>query len=163
MKSNIIDSSKTFGRYFEDFEVGSVIKHWPRMALKPFDCASGELLTMNQHPLHIDSNFASKSQYQEILVVGTYIFSLVVGQSVRDISGKAIANLEYESVVHNAPVFIGDTIYSETEILKKRESRSKPDRGIVCVETRAYNHKGEKVLTLRRHVLVPIRGDKNDK
>jgi len=118
---------------------------------------------MNQHPLHIDANFAAKSQHQRILVVGTYVFSLVVGQSVRDISGKAIANLEYESIIHHAPVFIGDTIYSETKILSKGTSRSKPDRGIVHVETRAYNQESEKVLTLRRRILIPKRGNENGK
>ena len=163
MKDIIIDSSETFGRFFEDFEAGSIIKHWPGKTISEYDCHLFSLLTMNQHPLHIDAHFASKSQYKQILVVGTYIFSLVVGQSVRDISGKAIANLSYESVTHNAPVFVGDTIYSETRILEKRESRSKPDRGIVCVETSAYNQKGKKVLTLRRHILIPKCGDKNGK
>ncbi|MDD1698424.1 MAG: MaoC family dehydratase, partial [Methanoregula sp.] len=112
----------------------------------------------NHHPLHIDAHFAAQSQHRQNLVVGTYVFSLVVGQSVRDISGKAIANLEYESVTHDAPVFIGDTIYSETEVLEKKESRSKSDRGIVYVETRAHNQKDEKVLTLRRRILIPKRG-----
>ncbi|MHA2181821.1 MAG: MaoC family dehydratase [Promethearchaeota archaeon] len=163
MKNSIIDSSKNFGRFFEDFEVGSIIKHWPGKTITEYDCHLFSLLTMNQHPLHIDAHFASKSQHKQILVVGTYVFSLVVGQSVRDISGKAIANLEYESVVHNAPVFIGDTIYSETEVLEKRESRSKADRAIVYVETRANNQKGEKVLTLRRRVLIPKRGYEDDK
>ena len=163
MKNKIIHSSETFGRYFEDFEEGSIIKHWPGKTITEYDCHLFSLLTMNQHPLHIDSNFAAKSQHQRILVVGTYIFSLVVGQSVRDISGKAIANLEYESIIHHVPVFIGDTIYSETKILSKGTSRSKPDRGIVHVETRAYNQEGEKVLTLRRRVLIPKRGNKNGK
>jgi acyl dehydratase len=158
MKNNIIHSSETFGRYFEDFEVGTVIKHWPGKTISEYDSHLFSLLTMNHHPLHIDAHFASKSQHKQILVVGTYVFSLVVGQSVRDISGKAIANPEYESVTHDAPVFVGDTIYSETEILEKRESRSKADRGIVYLETRANNQKGEKVLTLRRRVLIPKRG-----
>jgi acyl dehydratase len=88
-------------------------------------------------------------------VVGTYVLSLVVGMSVPHISGMAIANLEYENVVHNGPVFIGDTIYAESEILDVRESKSKNDRGIIYVETVACNQKNEKVLTLRRKVLLP--------
>jgi acyl dehydratase len=75
--------------------------------------------------------------------------------SVSDISGKCIANLDYEKITHEGPVFPGDTLYARTEILSKRESRSKPELGIVYVETRMYNQNGEKVLTLRRHILVP--------
>ena len=112
---------------------------------------------MNHHPLHLDNPFAELSQHKQILVVGTYIISLVVGMSVRDISGEAIANLDYEKIVHNAPVFIGDTIHAETEILGKRLSESKQDRGIVYVETTAYNQRDIKVLTLRRHVLIPTK------
>jgi acyl dehydratase len=110
---------------------------------------------MNHHPVHLDAHYASQTQHGKILVVGTYVFSLVVGQTVRDISGKAIANLDYEKVKHSAPVFIGDTIYSETEILSKMESRSKNDRGIVYVETKAYNQNKEEVLVFRRNVLIP--------
>jgi acyl dehydratase len=88
-------------------------------------------------------------------VVGSYIFSLVVGMSVKDISGKAIANLNYDKIIHDKPVFIGDTLIAETEILEIRESEKKPDRGIVYVETKAYNQKNEKVLTFRRHILIP--------
>ena len=89
---------------------------------------------------------------------GALVLSLVVGMSVRDTSGKAIANLEYERITHDAPVFQGDTIYAESEILKVRESRSRSDRGIVFVESRAFNQRDEKVLTMRRHFLVPKRG-----
>ncbi len=158
MTKKIIDTEESFGRYFEDFEAGTVIKHWPGKTITEYDCHLFSLLTMNHHPLHLDSHFAAQSQHKQLLVVGTYVFSLVIGQSVRDISGKAIANLEYESVTHDAPVFIGDTIYSETEVLEKKASRSKSDRGIVHVETRAYNQKGIKVLTLRRRILIPKRG-----
>ena len=97
-------------------------------------------------------------QHGKILVVGTLVFSLVVGMSVKDTSGKAIANLEYESIKHDAPVFQGDTIYAESEILDLRDSKSKSDRGIVYIETRAFNQNKQKVLTLRRKFLAP----KND-
>jgi acyl dehydratase len=89
--------------------------------------------------------------------VGTLVLSVIVGMSVSEISGKALANLDYEKITHDGPVFIDDTLYAETEILDVRESKSKPNRGIIYVETRAFNQKDEKVLTLRRHVLVPKR------
>ena len=143
-----------YGRFFEEFDVGKIYKHFPSKTITESDNNLFCLLTMNHHPVHLDIEYAKNSQHGKILVVGTYVFSLVVGMSVRDISGKAIANLEYKSVVHNGPVFIGDTIHAETEILKKRQSKSKNDRGIVYVETRAYNQKDEKVLTLRRHILI---------
>ena len=91
------------------------------------------------------------------MVVGTYVLSLVVSMSVPEISGAAIANLEYEKIIHNAPVFIGDTIYAESKILEVSESKSKPDRGILYVETIASNQNNIKVLTLRRRVLLPKR------
>lgn len=151
---NGIDS---FGRCYEDFNEGDIFKHWPGKTITESDNNFFTLLTMNHHPLHLDKNFAEKSQHERILVVGTFVFSLVVGQSVRDISGQAIANLEYEAVIHHAPAFIGDTIYSETTVLQKIPSKSKPDRGIVYVETVAYNQNTEKVLSFRRKVLIPKR------
>lgn len=146
-----------FGRYFEEFEVGEVIKHWPGRTILEADDTWFSLLTMNQHPLHIDAHYASQTQHGQRLVVGTLVFSIVVGMSVSDISGRAIANLEYEEIKHQGPVFHGDTIYAESRILDKRESRTKPDRGIVYVETHGLNQRGETVLTLKRRVLVPKR------
>jgi len=144
-----------FGRYFEDFTVGEVLQHDLHKTVLESDNNLFTLLTMNHHPVHLDKEYCQGQQHGRILVVGTYVFSLVVGLTVADISGKAIANLDYEKVTHDRPVFIGDTLRAETEILDKRESRSKPDRGIVYVETRAYNQSDEKVMTLRRHVLIP--------
>jgi acyl dehydratase len=115
------------------------------------------LLTMNQHPLHIDANYAGKTQHGQCLVVGTLVFSIAVGLSVADISGRAIANLGYDEVKHLGPVFAGDTIYAASKITRKRESATKPDRGIVSVETKAYNQKEELVLSFRREVLLPKR------
>lgn len=145
----------SFGHYLEEFQTGHIYKHWPGKTVTEGDNTLFCLLTMNHHPLHLDAHFASASQHGRCLVVGTYVFSLVVGLTVRDISGKAIANLEYESVNHHAPVFIGDTLYAETEILDVRESRSKKDRGIIYVETRAFNQDNIKVLSFRRKVLIP--------
>ncbi len=146
-----------FGRYFEEFEVGEVIRHWPGRTISEADDTWFSLLTMNQHPLHIDEHYARQTQHGQRLVVGTLVFSLVVGMSVADISGRAIANLEYESIKHIGPVFHGDTIYAESRILDKQESRTKPDRGIVYVESHGLNQRGETILTLRRRVLIPKR------
>ena len=151
MKQNKLN----FGRYYEKFTVGDIIIHSQTKIISESDNNNFCLLTMNHHPVHLNKEYAKQTQHGKILVVGTYIFSLVVGLSVRDISGKAIANLDYEKITHDRPVFIGDTIYAETEILDKRESKSKPDRGIVYVETKACNQNNEKVLTFRRHVLIP--------
>ena len=109
---------------------------------------------MNHHPLHTNIDYAVKNQHGKILVVGTLVFSLVVGITVPDISGKAIANLVYEDIRHLAPVFLNDTIYARTKILDKRDSKSKPDRGIVYVETIGYNQNGEDVISFRRKVLI---------
>jgi len=146
-----------FGRYFEEFEPGQVFQHWPGRTISEADDTWFSLLTMNQNPLHIDEHYAQHTQHGQRLVVGTLVFSIVVGLSVADISGRAIANLEYEEVKHTAPVFHGDTLYAESRILDKIESKTKPDRGIVCVETRGLNQRGEVVLTLKRRVLIPKR------
>jgi acyl dehydratase len=147
----------TFGRVYEEFEPGQRFMHEPGRTLTESDNQLFSLLTMNHHPLHIDAHYAAQTQHGQRVVVGTLVFSVVVGMSVPDISGRAIVNLEYESVKHTAPVFIGDTIYAETDVLEKRESASKPDRGIVYVETRGRNQHGEVVLEFRRRVLVPKR------
>jgi acyl dehydratase len=146
-----------FGRYFEDFVVGEVVKHYPGRTITEADDMLFCMLTMNHNPLHIDANYAAHTQHGQPLVVGTLVFSLAVGMSVPDISGHAIANLEYSEIKHLAPTFHGDTIYAQTEILDKRESHSKPDRGIVWVETTAFNQRKEKVLSLKRTLLVPKR------
>jgi len=145
------------GRFFEDFTVGEVIRHWPGRTIRDFDDTWFTLMTMNTNPLHFDEHFASQSQHGRCLDNGTLVLALTVGMSLRDISQNAIANLEYESVRHVAPTFHGDTIYAESEILEKTESRSKPDRGVVYLETRARNQRDEVVLTLRRRVLIPTR------
>ena len=142
------------GLYYEDFEVGSTIHHALSKTIFESDNNFFSLLTMNHHPVHTNSDYASKNQHGKILVVGTLVFSLAVGITVPDISGNAIANLEYERVKHLAPVFIGDTIYVRSTILDKRESKSKNDRGIVYVESIASNQLGMDVLSFRRSVLV---------
>jgi len=144
-----------FGRYYEEFTVGEIIKHHPGRTITEADGMMFCMLTMNHNPLHIDAHFASQTQHGQPLVVGTLVFSLAVGMTVPDISGHAIANLEYTEIRHLAPTFHGDTIYVQTEIMDKRESRSKADRGIVWVETSAHNQRGEEILTFKRAVLIP--------
>jgi len=156
----IYDMKDNYGKYFEDYKAGDIYKHWPGKTITEGDNNLFTLLIMNHNPLHIDKKYCEGTQHGQILVVGTLVFSLVAGMSVSDISGKAIANLDYENITHDGPVFIGDTIYAETEILETRESRSKPDRGIIYVETKAFNQNGEKVLTFRRHALIMKKGAK---
>lgn len=119
-------------------------------------------MTMNHHPVHTNVDYASHNQHGKILVVGTLVFSLAVGITVPDISGKAIANLGYEDVKHLHPVFINDTIYVRTKVLSKRESRSKKDRGIVYVESIASNQDDVDVLSFRRNVLVKKKSSDNE-
>jgi len=146
-----------FGRCFEEFEVGAVYKHWPGRTITEYDDTLFSMLTMNYNPLHIDAYYAESTQFKQRLVVGPLIFSIALGMSVPDVSGKAIANLEFENVKHLAPTFHGDTIYAETRVLDKRLSSGKPDRGIVTVETIAYNQRGENVLSFKRRVMVPTK------
>lgn len=142
------------GRYFEEFEEGGIIRHKLSKTIFESDNNLFSLLTMNHHPIHLNAHYAEQNQHGKILVVGTLVFSLSVGMTVPDISGRAIANLGYERVTHDGPVFIGDTLYAESTILEKRESQSKPDRGVIYVETRVVNQHGQRVLTFRRHVLI---------
>lgn len=145
------------GLYYEDFEVGGEIRHALSKTIFESDNNFFSLLTMNHHPVHTNIDYASRNQHGKILVVGTLVFSLAVGITVPDVSGKAIANLDYECIKHLSPVFIGDTIYVRTKVLDKRESKSKTDRGIVYIESTAYNQNGVDVLTFRRHILVKKR------
>ena len=154
----IYDMKATFGKYFEDYIKGDIYKHWPGKTITEGDNNLFTLLIMNHNPLHIDKKYCEGTEYGQILVVGTLVFSLVAGMSISDISGKAIANLDYENITHDGPVFIGDTIYAESEILETHESRSKSDRCIIYVETKAFNQNGEKVLTFRRHALIMRKG-----
>ena len=153
----IHDGRANFGGYLEDFVPGDIYKHWPGKTVTEADNHLFSLITMNSSPLHIDEAYMAEHQHGQILVVGPLVISLLVGMSVRDTSGKAVANLVYEKITHDAPVFQGDTIYGESEILETRESRSRPDRGIVYMESRAFNQDGIKVVTLRRRFLVPKR------
>jgi acyl dehydratase len=149
---------RPFGRYYEDFEPGDIYKHWPGKTITEFDDHLFCMMTMNHHPLHTDAWFAERqTQFGKNVVVGNLVYSLVLGMSVPDVSGVAIANLEVESLQHKKPTFHGDTIYAETKVLDKKESKSKPDRGVVSVETRGFNQRGEEVCYFRRSVMIPKR------
>src|SRR5919107_3303733 len=146
-----------YGRYLEEFEVGDVYKHWPAKTVTEADDHLFCLITMNHHPLHINDVYASQSQQGQNVVVGPLVYSLALGMSVGDVSGKAIANLATEELSHPAPVFHGDTLFAESEVLEVRPSQSKPDRGVVKVHTRVLNQDGVLVAEFKRLVLVPRR------
>ena len=149
-------ASMQFGRTYEEFEIGAVYRHWPGKTVTEYDDHLFCLLTMNHHPLHLDAHFAGEStDFGKNVVVGNYVYSLLLGMSVADVSGKAIANLEVESLRHVAPTFHGDTLYGQSEVLAKRESASKDDRGVVHVETKGCNQNGTLVGVFRRLVMVP--------
>jgi acyl dehydratase len=120
------------------------------------------LITMNHHPLHINDVYAHQSQQGRNVVVGPLVYSLALGMSVSDVSGKAIANLATEELSHPAPVFHGDTLFVESEVLEVKPSRSKPDRGTVRVHTRVLNQDGVLVAEFKRLVLVPRKNQLDD-
>ncbi len=146
---------RPFGRSFEDFEVGDVYRHWPGKTITEYDDHLFCMLTMNHHPLHTNAWFAEQDTPQgRNVVVGNLVYSLVLGMSVPDVSGSAIANLEIETLQHKNPTFHGDTIYAVTTVTDKVPSSSKPDRGVVTVESRGFNQDGVEVCFFRRKVLV---------
>ncbi|MGX6648765.1 MaoC family dehydratase [Maricaulaceae bacterium MS644] len=149
---------ETFGRYFDDFHEGDIYEHRPGKTVTEYDNHLFTLLTMNTHPMHFDAEFAKASEFGKNLVVSPYTLALVIGMSVTDVSQKAVANLGMDEVKFTAPVFAGDTIYAESEVLGKRESKSRPTQGIVTVLTRAFNQKGEQVITFKRNMLIPKQG-----
>lgn len=164
LTSDNTNKAFAFGRYFEEFNKGDIYSHTLGKTITESDNNLFSLITMNHHPVHLDTCYAQKGQHKKILVVGTLVFSLIVGLTVRDISGKAIANLCYEDIKHHGPVFINDTLYAESEVLDTRASKSKSDRGIVYIETRGYkvnSSTSDKVLVIsyRRKVLIPKRPD----
>ena len=146
---------RPFGRCLEDFSVGDVYKHWPGKTITEADDHLFCMITMNHHPLHTNAYFAQHESVQgRNVVVGNLVYSLVLGMSVPDVSGAAIANLEVESLIHRAPTFHGDTIYAETHVLEVTPSSSRHDRGVVTVESKGFNQEGEEVCYFRRKVMV---------
>lgn len=149
------ETAYPFGRYLENFKEGDIYRHCPGKTITESDNNLFSLLTMNHHPLHLNIEYAKLSQHQKVVVVGTLVFSLVVGMTVRDVSGKAIVNLGYQNIYHVKPVYINDTLYAETTVIEVRASKTKFDRGIVKVETRAYNQNNELVIKFSRRILIP--------
>ena len=136
---------ESYGRYLEDFEVGDVYEHRPGRS-------------MNQHPLHFDREYGRKSEFGQVLVNSCLTISLVTGMSVSDISQKTVANLGWDKVRLTGPVFIGDTIYAQSTVLSIRESKSRPNQGIVTVETVGLKQDDTQVISFERSMLIPKRG-----
>jgi acyl dehydratase len=149
---------ESFGRYFEDFKVGDVYEHRPGRTVTEADNIWFTLLTMNQHPLHFDAAYSARTEFGRPLVNSCLTLAIVTGMSVSDVSWKAIANLGWDKVRLSAPVFAGDTIYAESEVLAVRESRSRPGQGIVTVRTTGKKADGTVFMTFERSILVPKRG-----
>lgn len=142
------------GKYFEDLTVGMRIKHALGRTVTEMDNMLFNALTLNTQPLHINEDFAAKSQYGTRIVNGIFTLGLVIGITVSDLTeGTIIANIGYERVLHPHPVFHGDTIYVESEVLHKRDSSSKPDRGIVRLKHMGLNQNGVVVVEVERSVL----------
>ncbi len=146
------------GRFFEDFEVGDVYEHPLGRTVLATDNIWFTLLTQNTAPIHFDCHYSAQTEFGKPLVDSTFTLALVTGQSVTDISQNVFANLGWEDVKLPNPVFEGDTIYSQTEVLEKRESKSRPNVGIVKVKTTGFNHEGTVVIEFLRTILVYKRG-----
>ena len=142
------------GRYYEDFTVGDIYKHPFGRTVTETDNVWMTNVTMNINPMHFNEAYAAQTEFDERLVDGTFVIALAVGMSVIDVSVNATANLGYDDIRHHAPVYHGDTIFAESEVLSKRESSSRDHVGIVTTELRAYNQEGIKVLSLERTPMV---------
>lgn len=146
---------ESYGRYLEDFKEGDVYEHRPGRTITETDNTWFTLLTMNQHPLHFDREYGEKTEFGRVLVNSCLTISLVTGMSVSDVSQKTIANLGWDKVRLTGPVFVGDTIYAESKVLSIRESKSRPNQGIVTVETRGLKQSGDQVIVFERSMLIP--------
>ena len=153
---------ESFGRCFEDFRVGDVYEHRPGRTISEADNTWFTLLTMNTHPMHFDAAYAAKTEFGRPLVNSCLTLSIVAGMSVSDLSQKAIANLGWDKIRLTAPVFAGDTIYAESEVLAARASASRPTQGIVTVRTTGTKADGTVFMSYERSFLVPTRGHSVD-
>lgn len=147
-----------FGRYYEDFVVGDIYEHRPGRTLSETDNTWFTLLTMNTHPMHFDAEYAKHSEFGRCIICSPLTVAVIVGQSVTDVSQKAIANLGWTNIRMTHPLFAGDTLTSETEVTAKRESKSRPDAGIVSVKSSGFNQDGILVCDFERTILVARRG-----
>lgn len=163
MRDGVVEVSpgrfrETFGRCFEDFEVGHVYEHRPGRTITDTDNVHFTLLTMNTHPMHFDYEFAKNTEFKKPLVCSPLTVALMVGMSVSDTSQKALANLGWDKIRLTHPLFPGDTLYAESEVLDKRESSSRPEQGIVTIKTIGKNQHGDVVCTFERTMLIWKRG-----
>ena len=149
---------ESIGRYYEDFVVGDIYEHRPGRTISEADNTWFTLLTMNTHPLHFDVEYGKASEFGRCLVASPLTLAILVGMSVTDVSQKAIANLGWKEIRMTAPVFPGDTLYAESEVLDKRESNSRPTAGVVTVSTTGKNQGGKVICTFERSILVAKRG-----
>lgn len=153
---------ETFGRYFEDFEIGHIYEHRPGRTITQSDNTWFTLLTMNTHPLHFDEEYGKATEFGKTLVNSTFTVAVMVGMSVSDVSQKAIANLGWTDIVLPYPLFVGDTLYAESEVLEKRLSESRENCGIVTVKTAGTNQDGVVVASYKRSALIPTTGNAVD-
>lgn len=145
---------ESFGRYFEDFTVGDIYQHRPGRTITQHDNISFTLLTMNTHPMHFDEEYAKHSEFGRCIVCSPLTVALMVGMSVTDVSQKAIANLGWTDIKLTHPLFAGDTLYAESEVLDKRESKSRPNAGLVSVKTKGFNQDKVMVCEFNRTMLI---------
>lgn len=146
------------GPYYEDFSVGDIIKHWPGRTVSEADNTWFTLLTLNTHPIHFDFNYAENQMFGKPIVNSTFTLALLAGMTVRDTSQNTIANLGWSDIKIPKPVFIGDTIYAETEVMDMRDSKSRPDAGIISFKQTGYNQNNEIIMSYKRTSLAKKRG-----
>src|ERR1700746_2065035 len=149
---------ETSGLYWEDFEPGDVFEHRPGRTVLDVDNVYFTLLTLNVQEVHFDAAYAAKTEWKKLLVDSTFTLALLTGMSVRTVSAKVVANLGWDKVKASHPVFAGDTLYAESTVLHKRESKSRPTQGIVTVRTRGVNQDGVEVMSFERTMLIYKRG-----
>jgi len=153
---------ESFGRYYEDFTPGDTYEHRPGRTLTETDNTWFTLLTMNTHPMHFDAEYAAKSEFGRCIICSPLTVAVMVGMSVSDVSQKAIANMGWTNIRMTAPLFAGDTLTAESQVLGKRESKSRPTAGLVTVTTRGFNQHGVLVCDFERTILVAKRGHAPD-
>lgn len=149
---------ETFGRHYEEFNIGDIYEHRPGRTVTQTENIWFTLLTMNKHPMHFDEEYAKASEFGKCIICSPFTVALMVGMSVSDVSQKAIANLGWGDIKMTHPLFAGDTLYAESEVLDKRESASRPGAGIVTVRTAGSNQDGKVVCTFNRTILIAKRG-----
>lgn len=146
---------QSFGRHYEEFTVGDVYEHRPGRTVTETENTWFTLLTMNTHPLHFDTEYAKASEFKRCIIASPFTVALMVGMSVSDVSQKAIANLGWTDIRLTHPLFAGDTLYAESEVTNKRESKSRPGAGLVTVKTIGLNQHGKLIGSFSRTMLIP--------